>query len=413
LPSLIWLHDHALGITRLNVYMGLAAGYVITDAYEQSLNLPAGEFDVPLVIQDRSFYPDGSLKYPAVHQEHFFGDIMMVNGKIWPYLNVKQGKYRLRTLNGCNSRTLRLSFSNGQSFHQIGTDGGLLETPVPLSEVLIGPGERAELVFDFAASVPGTEILLLNTAPAPYPNGDPMHELPNVMKFVVTAEAGDADPLPATLRPLEVLNPNDAMMTRDFVLRKMPDACTGSMWMINDLPYDTITEYPLLGATEIWNYINRSGVSHPMHMHLVMFQVLNRQDFEVVDEQIVPIGNPIPPEPNEVGWKDTVMVHPSQMTRVIAKFENYTGKYSYHCHILEHEEHEMMRQFESRCVKGDTTQDLKVDGKDIQLFVDTLVGGGELGTAAYCATDMDDNGTLDSGIDIPLFVDCLLQEVCP
>jgi spore coat protein A len=121
-----------------------------------------------------------------------------------------------------------------------------------------------------------------------------MHELPNVMKFIVTAEAGDTDPLPPALRPLDVLNPNDAAVSRDFVLRKMPDACTGSMWMINDLPYDTITEYPLLGTIETWNFINRSGVSHPMHMHLVMFEVVNRQNFEIINDEIVPIGDPLP-----------------------------------------------------------------------------------------------------------------------
>ncbi|MEK6644012.1 MAG: multicopper oxidase domain-containing protein [Planctomycetota bacterium] len=413
LPSLIWYHDHALGVTRLNVYMGLAGGYVITDAYEQSLNLPTGEFDVPLVIQDRSFHPDGSLKYPAVHEEHFFGDKMLVNGKVWPYLNVKQGKYRLRTLDGCNSRTLRLAFSNGQTFYQIGTDGGLLAAPVSLSEVTLGPGERVDLIVDFAGFPAGTEILLLNSAPAPFPSGDPMHDLPNVMKFVVTAQSGDTDPLPPALRPLDVLNSNDAAVARDFVLRKMPDACAGSMWMINDLPYDTITEYPHLGTIEIWNFINRSGVSHPMHLHLVMFQIVNRQNYEIVNDEVVPIGDPIPPEANEVGWKDTVMSHPNQITRVITRFENYTGRYSYHCHILEHEEHEMMRQFETQCVKGDTNQDTVVDGNDIALFVQAMTVGATAGTAQYCATDMDNNLILETAFDIDLFVDCLLGNFCP
>lgn len=413
LPSLIWYHDHALGVTRLNVYMGLAGGYVITDAFEQSLALPSGPYDVPLVIQDRNFYPNGSLRYPAVHQEHFFGDKMLVNGKVWPYFNVKQGKYRLRALNGCNSRTLRLAFSNGLAFHQIGTDGGLLQAPVAMTDVLLGAGERADLIVDFSSLPAGTEIVLLNSAAAPYPNGNAMHELTNVMKFIVTSQVGHTAPLPATLHPLDAFNPNDAHVTRDFVLRKMPDACTGSMWMINDLPYDTITEYPLLGTIETWNFINRSGVSHPMHLHLVMFQVLNRQDFDVVNDQIVPVGDPIPPEQNEIGWKDTVMVHPNQMTRVIMKFENYTGKYSYHCHILEHEEHEMMRQFQSICRKGDTNQDTRVNGMDIQLFVDAVVNGSMAGTAQFCATDMDNNGAINSDLDVPLFVDCLLDDVCP
>jgi len=150
-----------------------------------------------------------------------------------------------------------------------------------------------------------------------------------------------------------------------------------------------------------------------MHMHLVMFQVLDRQYFEVIDNQVVPVGEPILPASNEAGWKDTVMCHPNQITRVITRFENYTGRYSYHCHILEHEEHEMMRQFETRCIKGDTNQDTAVNGADIALFVSGLVDNAPDGTAVFCATDVDDNGILESGVDVPLFVACLLQSSCP
>ncbi len=134
-------------------------------------------------------------------------------------------------------------------------------------------------------------------------------------------------------------------MTRDFTLRKGSDPCAGSMWMINDLHWEDITEYPVLGTTEIWRFINESGMSHPMHMHLVQFQVLDRQPFTRIAGEIVPTGPPVPPDSSEAGWKDTAPVAPGEMMRVIARFEDYAGLYAYHCHMLEHEDHEMMRQF--------------------------------------------------------------------
>jgi len=271
---------------------------------------------------------------------------MLVNGKVWPYFNVKQGKYRFRALNGCNSRALTLSLSNGQSFQQIGTDGGLLPAPVTLNQVTLGPAERADLIVDFSAQAPGTEIVLGNSAEAPFPVGDPMHAVPDVMKFVVQGQAGFTGTIPAALRPLETLNSGQAVMTRDLTLQKSADACAGSIWLINGMHWDHVHEQPVLGTTEIWSFINRSGISHPMHMHLVFFQVLDRQDFDVVLGEVVPVGSPIPPAPEEAGWKDTVMAHPNQITRVIARFEDYTGRFPYHCHILEHEDHGMMRQFE-------------------------------------------------------------------
>jgi hypothetical protein len=126
----------------------------------------------------------------------------------------------------------------------------------------------------------------------------------------------------------------------------MPDECTGGMWMINDLHWDHVTEYPRLGATEIWRFVNRSAIAHPMHLHLVMFQVLDRQAFTVEGDSVIAVGPRIPPDPTQAGWKDTVPVLPNEMVRVIARFEDYTGRFAYHCHILEHEDHEMMRQFE-------------------------------------------------------------------
>ena len=345
----IWFHDHALGITRLNVIMGLAGAYVIRDPVEDALNLPSDE--VPLVIQDRRFNPDGSYSYPAMWMDHFFGDKILVNGKVWPYLDVKRGKYRFLVLNGSTSRVYSLSLnppSGLLSFTVIGTDGGLLEAPVPGVGVLtLGPGERYQVVVDFAGYPAGTEILLQNSAGAPYPNG--AVDQTQVMKFRVTSTVGDTDPLPMTLRPIVRIDPASAVATRDFRLKQSgTDGCGRAMWEINELGWDDITEYPELGSVEIWRYVNDSGVSHPMHMHLVQFQVLDRDSFtKDGNGQIIPGGNPQPPPAEEDGWKDTVMVGPNEIARVIARFEGYKGKYPYHCHILEHEDHEMMRQFQT------------------------------------------------------------------
>lgn len=413
LPATLWYHDHALGITRLNVTMGLAGFYLIGDAEEAALGLPAGAYDIGLAIQDRTFNSDGSFQYPAMWMEHFFGDTILVNGKVWPYLNVKRGKYRFRLLNGSTSRTYTLALSNGATFQQIASDGGLFPAPVPLTSMTFSPGERAELVIDFEPYTAGTEIILTNSAPAPFPGGVGVGVVPNVMKFVVGSDLGHTAAIPGVLRPLEPLPPAQAVQQREFVLRALTEPCTGTAWYINGLLWDDITEFPMLGTSEIWSFINRSGTVHPMHMHLVMFQVLDRQPFQIVGEDVVPIGSPVSPPANEVGWKDTVRVYPFEITRVIAKFEDYTGLFPYHCHILEHEDHEMMRQFMAVCKKGDTNQDTRVDGEDIGLFVHTLLTGGAPGTAAFCATDMDDDGQLEQSEDIALFVECLIGGACP
>ena len=393
----IWYHDHALGITRLNVMMGLAGFYVINDATELALSLPSGEFDVGLAIQDRKFNADGSLDYPAVWQGHWVGDTIVVNGKAWPYLQVKQGKYRFRLLNGSTSRfyTLSLNPPTGTlGFTVIGTDGGLLETPVLNAPSLtLGPGERYEVIVDFEGIAAGQSVYLENSAPAQFPNG--VNDIVDVMRFDVVGLAGDTDPVPGTLRPIERLQEADAVQVRDFRLRKgAQDLCGRSPWLINDLHWDDITEYPELDTVEIWQFINDSGVTHPMHMHLVFFQILDRDTFTVgLGDEIIPDGNPQPPLPEEYGWKDTALVGPGEILRVIARFEDYKGKYAYHCHILEHEDHEMMRQFQTvRCgdAELDPTEecdDLRPDGLDgcgnceIEEFVQlsgTAAGDGSL-----------------------------------
>lgn len=348
----LWYHDHALGLTRLNVYMGLAGFYLIRDAAEDALGLPGGEYEIPLAIQDRSFNPDGSLKYPSTWQDHFAGDFVLVNGKIWPYLSVKRGKYRFRVLNGSGTRVYTLALSNGATFQQIGSDQGLLAAPVPLTQLQIAPGERADIVIDFAPYAAGTEIVLTNSAVAPFPGGPSSSIVPNVMKFVVGAQTGSTGPLPAALASVPRTPESESVMERPFELIPVQDTTCpahAGMWLINGLMWDDITETPRVGTTEIWSWINRSPDIHAMHVHLVQFQVLDRQNFTMVDGVVTPSGPRIPPPPNEQGWKDTVQTMPGQITRVIQRFTDFAGIFPYHCHILEHEDHEMMRQFNLLC----------------------------------------------------------------
>jgi spore coat protein A len=365
-PSTLWYHDHALGQTRLNVYLGLAGMYVIRDAIENALDLPSGAYEVPLVIADRSFNTDGSLLYPAGVQDVFFGDTMLVNGRVWPRFDVDQGKYRFRVLNASNSRHLTLEVCPGSqvspcpspaTFQLLGEDGGLLPAPVALTEVTLGPAERADIVVDFAPYTAGTQVFLVNSAPAPFPGSPGVGVVPEVMRFDVQSATGFINAVPGSLRAMETLDEVDAIEHREFELLNSPSGgCTPTVWEIVSLDENgdpsgsgwlDIVEFPELGTTEVWKFINRSGMTHPMHMHLVFFQVLDRQNFDVVDDEVVPIGSPLPPAPEEAGWKDTVQVGPNEIVRVIARFEDYTGLFPYHCHILEHEDHEMMRQFQT------------------------------------------------------------------
>ncbi len=375
LPSMLWYHDHSLGQTRLNVYLGLAGLFLIRDATENALNLPSGDDEVPLVIMDRTVLGDGSLYYPSNLVEMFFGDTILVNGVIWPRFDVTRGKYRLRVLNASNSRHLTLEFCPGSdvspcpapaSFQFLGGDGGLLEAPIDLSAITLGPAERADIVFDFEPYVaPGdTEIFLVNSAPAPFPGPPGTGVVPQVMRFDVQNVPGDTDPVPPFLRSLEVLDEIEAVQHRDLELVRADGGggCSPFIWEIVSLDADgneignmwmDVVEFPELDTIEVWSFINRSGMSHPMHLHMKMFQVLDRTPFTVVDGEVVP-GTPQPPLPEELGWKDTIQVHPNEIVRVIKRFEDYTGLFPYHCHILEHEDQEMMRQFQTiQCGNGD------------------------------------------------------------
>jgi spore coat protein A len=392
LPATLFYHDHAMGITRLNVYAGLAGVYLLRDDVEEALGLPSGEYELALVLQDRTLRADGSLVYPAEWMDHFLGEVALVNGVVWPVLEVKRGKYRFRLVNGAGTRTFTLSLSDGAPLVVLGSDGGLLPAPVTVTSLSLAPGERADVVVDFAGYAAGTTLFFVNDAPA-VPNDGALHD---VMKLVVGGEPGHVAPLPSVLRPLAPLQPAGAAATRDLVLEHVADPCGGGAYRINGLGWDDVVERPVLGTTEIWRFINRTGVSHPMHLHLVMFQVLDRQPFTVVGGAITPSGPPVPPAAHLAGWKDTVAVAPGEIVRVVARFEDFAGRFPYHCHVLEHEDHAMMRTFET---VSPATLDL--GAPDAAAAVDDLGAGEDLamGEDLAVAEDLavDDGGRARDG----------------
>jgi FtsP/CotA-like multicopper oxidase with cupredoxin domain len=524
----LWFHDHALGITRINVYAGVAAYYFLRDGFDNgdetdTLRLPSGAHEVEFVIQDRMFdilgnllFPDGlpffvpNFQHPFWNPE-FLGDVNTVNGRSWPYLNVERRRYRIRLLNGANARFYNLSLTasgkgkkvKAPPFWVIGTDGGLLDAAVRTNEILIAPGERYDVILDFSTVPEGTTFTLQNNAKSPFPFGetaDP-HTVGQVAQFAVcsqqtvpctnpvdnsfdprpVADGGDGptlrdgsigpDPivrLPGTpggpaidttpgtgnvqkVRQLTLnetpgpFGPLDALLnnTRWGGLRDDDTATsaegltldTGSTVPIPAIAAATnyMTELPQVGSTEIWEIVNLTGDAHPIHLHLVQFQVVNRQGYQVkgyereyirnfpggaaanpnsgffiphfgpplgyndTADPLSPVftgkygGNPnvdpflqkspILPKPYEQGWKDTVIARPKQVTRIAVRYapqgvvaaspgtndfpfdptlvgntadvggevDSATDPigpgYVWHCHILDHEDNEMMRPY--------------------------------------------------------------------
>lgn len=356
----LWYHDHTMGITRLNIYAGLTGFYLVHDEKEQSLELPKDDYDIPILLQDRSFHDDGSLMYPAgdgvserlttSHVDEAFGDTVVVNGKIWPYIDVEPRAYRFRILNGANSRYFNLDFK-GLKVYLIGTDGGLIEEPKVLKELLLGPAERAEIIVDFATSA-GKTITITNSAPAPYPGGNLTEDMKEVFQFRVK-ESG-VQPFHVEkvgkMTTIEKIPEKSAVRTRDLFLNQIKDDYGRPVHVLNDnLWHDPITEDPKLGTVEIWRFINVTEDAHPMHVHLIDFQVLDRQSFDldVYEEtaKIKFIREKESPNLPEQGLKDTVTVNPGEVVRIIARFGPYAGTYVWHCHMIEHEDYDMMRPY--------------------------------------------------------------------
>jgi len=423
--STLWYHDHALGMTRLNVYAGPAGFFLVRGGPEGDKAIrdsrsgttavlpgPAPNegdmfppnktyYEIPIAVQDRSFNTNGSLFYPdtraffdgitgpyipdtdvsPIWNPEFFGNMIMANGNTWPFQTVEQRRYRLRFLNGCQSRFLILDFSNisGVEVWQIGNEGGFLAAPVNLTadngnRLLMGLAERADLIVDFT-NVPVGSYVLGNVGPdEPFGGGTPGVDFPvadpastgQVMEFrVILAAAPDPTTppqflvLPAitrlaggTTRPLALLEqmseffPDAPAETRLGTIAGNPNTGTAA-WTAKKWE-DAVTENPAVGATEVWEFYNATADAHPMHIHEVAFQVVNRQDI-VIDEangtvQVDAGSAPIPPAAWENGWKDTVIAYPGQVTRLRLRFTN-PGQFVWHCHIVEHEDNEMMRPY--------------------------------------------------------------------
>ncbi len=431
--STLWYHDHTLGMTRLNVYAGPAGFFIIRGgpsgdgavidtrfgtpavlpgpAPKENDKFPPNKsyYEIPIVIQDRSFNTDGSLFYPdsreffdgitgpyipdtdvsPIWNPEFFGNMMMVNGNTWPFQTVEQRRYRFRFLNGCQSRFLILDFNNipGVDVWMIGNEGGFLAAPVNLTAVngnqlLMGLAERADVIVDFT-NVPVGNYVLANAGPdEPFGGGEPDEDFDaadtdstgQILQFqVVPAVAPDPSTPPASLqlpavtplppttvtRPLALLEEMSSFFAEspaEAVLGTVagdpnvaPGMWTKRLWM------DPVTENPAVGATEMWEIYNATGDAHPMHIHEIVFEVLNRQEIFVNEEtqevQVVPGSVPTPREAWETGFKDTVIAYPGQVTRVRMQFNN-PGQFVWHCHIVEHEDNEMMRPFRVGPVQG-------------------------------------------------------------
>ena len=425
--STIWYHDHALGMTRLNVYAGPAGFYIVRGgpagdgavldtrtgrpavlpgpAPRENDKFPPNKryCEIPIAIQDRSYNADGSLVYPdpraffdgvvggfiptgefsPIWNPEFFGNMIMVNGNTWPFHNVEQRRYRLRFLNGCQSRFLILDFNDipGVEVWQIGNEGGFLAASVNISanhgnRLLMGLAERADVIVDFT-NVPVGSYVLGNVGPdEPFGGGVPGVDFTvsdagstgQVMQFNVVPIVGADTTTPAQfleLPPIVPLPPET--VTRKLALiekmaeHREPDgneveSPTEALLGVVDangntmeLPWShTVTENPQVGATELWEFYNTTGDAHPMHVHEVVFEVVNREGLMLADEEVAqpiqPNGIVTPAEPWETGFKDTVIAYPGQVTRVRAQF-NTPGQFVWHCHIVEHEDNEMMRPY--------------------------------------------------------------------
>jgi FtsP/CotA-like multicopper oxidase with cupredoxin domain len=333
----IWYHDHAIHETGRNVWRGLAGFYLLFDEHERSLPLPKGRFDIPLAIQDRFFLRNGQIPYPLHDveenrpvQQGAFGDVILVNGTPKPFLRVLRRKYRFRTLNGSNARVYRLALSTGDPFTVIATDDGLLNRPVETEDLVTSPAERYEIVIDFSRYRVGTKVILKNRF-EDIP-GDPVDEekTRDVMRFEVIDDARDPSSVPRDLNDVPDPDPSAAVRTRNWVFAR-----NGGQWTINEKPFDEdrIDARPRQQDLEIWRFVNQGGGwFHPIHPHGGDFRILSIERREI--------------RPYERGPKDTVFLGSNEVARVLLRFHPFKGVFAYHCHNIEHEDDDMMTQYE-------------------------------------------------------------------
>ena len=421
--ALLWYHDHVMGVTKLDVYAGLAGLWIVRDDRERELGLPEGPpFEVPLLLQDRNFDVDehGRLTGRLVHKTdpevmEAFPPFTVVNGKVWPVLDMRPATYRLRVLNGSNARTYRLVLLRDGApeldrITQIGTDHGLLGTPVPVPAdgLVLASAERADLLVDFSDLAPGSELTVLNTARAPFDGStfpateaesaadpDGLLAYPEVLRVRVGGEATSRHSIPRELAtdfepPAEdalagarrraialverELDDEPNMLTMrelapagdagDVRFVTVTDGAETTRYRVVAARFeDATTFFPMLGEDEVWQLINLTGDTHPIHLHLHLdpFQVLARRPirYEIPDGGIgehdlaatVMLERAPDDEldhaidDNERGLKDTIRVNPNELVEIAVRFTTYSGRYMYHCHILEHEDRDMMRPF--------------------------------------------------------------------
>lgn len=336
----LWYHDHGVHHTAENVYMGLAGMYTLTDPMEQSLTIPHGIYDVPLIVADKMFNADGSLLFDTNDAAGLYGDVITVNGRAWPVMKVAKRKYRFRILNASISRSYKWFLDNGASMQVIGTDAGLMPKPQTVTSFRHGVAERYEVVIDFSKYKAGTRILLKNSSPK---NNINFTNTDKVMAFEVTNDGYSTknNSVPALLNPdlpTMKLKEADATQTRQFSFVR-----ANGKWTINGKTWDDVVASgftalladPVVDSTEIWELRNPSGGwHHPVHIHFVDFQVLSR--------------NGVASMAHERGAKDVVFLGENETVRLLIRFEKGSGKYMMHCHNLVHEDHDMMGQFEIR-----------------------------------------------------------------
>ncbi|SDN39577.1 multicopper oxidase domain-containing protein [Geodermatophilus sp. DSM 45219] len=347
-PRTLWYHDHGVHHTAENVYMGLAAQYhCVDEGLERELGIPRydrakvgtarPQYEFPLIISDVMFARNGQLMWDDDGESGVYGDVILVNGVPWPTMKVEPRKYRFRVLNGSLARGYTLKLSNGKPFTVIATDGGFMPRPQTVTTLTVGMAERYEIVIDFA-DLKGTRVQLLNGG---VKNARDYDHTGKVMQFEVgtTVTSTDGNSVPSTLGPVHptmALDPAASVATRRMRLER-----TNGLWVINGETWDDVvrSKYEHVFAqvepnsTEIWEVENSSGGwFHPLHVHLVDFQVLSR--------------NGQPPRPEERGPKDVVYVGEGETVRLLMRFDHEEGRYMIHCHNLSHEDHDMMTQYQ-------------------------------------------------------------------
>lgn len=310
-----WYHPHPHMLTGEQVNLGLAGAFIINDAEEAALNLPSGNFEVPLVIRDAMLDSAGNIVYKP-KSGGFEGNVALVNGTLNPGLNVQSTLYRFRLLNGANARIFKLSLSNGRQFNLIGNDGGLLERSSTIGQIEFSPGERLDLLVDFGGLAVGTKVMLqdLNTGW-------------NLLEFTVTGTNSSGASVPNSLSAIEKLT-GPTVPTRTFSFDGM-SKINGRVYDMNRIDF----RVPF-GQVERWRFVSKGNAPHPVHVHGASFQVVSRS------------GGRGTLFPWESGWKDTVLLQDFETVDVLIRFDGYRGRYLMHCHKLEHEDMGMMSNFE-------------------------------------------------------------------